>query len=50
VPGRSATGLGLFGPPGTAFFDRGGREIDGTRVIGLQSTSRFLETLRRAGL
>jgi thiol:disulfide interchange protein DsbD len=42
--------LGLFGPPGTAFFDRGGREIDGTRVIGLQSTSRFLETLRRAGL
>jgi thioredoxin:protein disulfide reductase len=42
--------FGLFGPPGTIFFDRQGREIAGTRVIGFQNTARFLETLRSAGL
>ena len=42
--------FGLFGPPGTIFFDRQGREIAGTRVIGFQNTARFLETLRGAGL
>ncbi len=42
--------FGLFGPPGTLFFDREGKEIDGTRVVGFQSTARFLETLRQAGL
>jgi thiol:disulfide interchange protein DsbD len=40
----------LFGPPGTIFFDAQGREVAGTRVIGFQSTRRFLETLRAAGL
>jgi thiol:disulfide interchange protein DsbD len=42
--------FGLFGPPGTLFFDRQGREIAGTRVIGFQNAARFLETLRSAGL
>ena len=42
--------FGLFGPPGTLFFDRDGKEVDGTRVVGFQSAARFLETLRQAGL
>ena len=42
--------FGLFGPPGTLFFDRDGKEVGGTRVVGFQSTARFLETLRHAGL
>ena len=40
----------LFGPPGTIFFDASGREIGAARVVGFQTTSRFLETLRTAGL
>lgn len=40
----------LFGPPGTIFFDRQGREVPGTRVIGFQDADRFLETLKSAGL
>ncbi len=39
----------LFGPPGIVFFDAGGREIRGLRVIGYQSAERFLKTLSRAG-
>ena len=31
----------LFGPPGIVFFDRGGREIQGLRVIGFQPAERF---------
>jgi len=42
--------FGLFGPPGTIFFDAQGREIAGTRVIGFQSRGRFLETLHEAGI
>ncbi len=42
--------FGLFGPPGTIFFDARGREVAGTRVVGFQTTARFLETLRLAGL
>ena len=40
----------LFGPPGTIFFDSAGREVGAARVIGFQSSRRFLETLGTAGL
>ena len=40
----------LFGPPGTIFFDAQGREVADARVTGYQNTSRFLQTLSRAGL
>ena len=40
----------LFGPPGTIFFDRDGRELDGVRVIGFQSAGDFAKTLSAAGL
>ncbi|HUP09172.1 MAG TPA: protein-disulfide reductase DsbD [Caldimonas sp.] len=42
--------FGLFGPPGTIFFDAQGREVAGARAIGYQNTEHFLETLRIAGL
>jgi thiol:disulfide interchange protein DsbD len=38
----------LFGPPGIIFFDKGGQEIDGLRVIGYQPAGVFLKTLERA--
>lgn len=38
----------LFGPPGIIFFDAGGREIKGLRVIGYQNAERFLKTLSLA--
>jgi thiol:disulfide interchange protein DsbD len=37
----------LFGPPGIVFFDRGGREISGVRVIGFQPPERFAAVLDR---
>ena len=40
----------LFGPPGTIFFDRDGREVPAARIAGFQDSTRFLETLRTAGL
>ncbi len=40
----------LFGPPGTLFFNAQGHEIPGTRVIGFQDVTRFLQTLKAAGL
>jgi len=42
--------FGLFGPPGTIFFDAQGREVAAARAIGYQNTEHFLETLRIAGL
>jgi len=42
--------FGLFGPPGTIFFDASGTEQPGTRVIGFQKTEEFLKSLQRAGL
>ncbi|MGH8661959.1 MAG: protein-disulfide reductase DsbD [Burkholderiales bacterium] len=38
----------LFGPPGIVFFDRGGREIQGLRVIGFQPADRFVAVLDQA--
>jgi len=37
--------FGLFGPPGIIFFDRKGREIEDSRVIGYRSVERFLPIL-----
>jgi thiol:disulfide interchange protein DsbD len=39
--------FGLFGPPGTVFFDVHGREVQ-ARVIGFQRADTFLASLRRA--
>ncbi len=38
----------LFGPPGIVFFDAGGAEIRGLRVIGYQKADTFLGALDRA--
>jgi len=35
----------LFGPPGIVFFDAGGREIQGLRVIGYQPPQKFMKSL-----
>jgi thiol:disulfide interchange protein DsbD len=35
----------LFGPPGIIFFDRAGREIASSRVIGFQPAERFAAVL-----
>ncbi|MGH8853075.1 MAG: thioredoxin family protein, partial [Telluria sp.] len=35
----------LFGPPGIIMFDRSGKEIEDSRVIGYQSPEKFLTSL-----
>jgi thiol:disulfide interchange protein DsbD len=37
--------FGLFGPPGIILFDRRGREIPASRIIGYQSAARFATSL-----
>jgi thiol:disulfide interchange protein DsbD len=37
--------FGLFGPPGIIMFDRQGKEIPDSRVIGYQNAKKFLESL-----
>jgi thiol:disulfide interchange protein DsbD len=37
--------FGLFGPPGIILFDRAGREIPDSRVIGYQDSAKFLASL-----
>jgi thiol:disulfide interchange protein DsbD len=37
--------FGLFGPPGIILFDRGGKEIADSRVIGYQDARKFLASL-----
>jgi thiol:disulfide interchange protein DsbD len=37
--------FGIFGPPTIVFFDRQGREIPDTRIIGFQSAEEFLTHL-----
>jgi thiol:disulfide interchange protein DsbD len=39
--------FGLFGPPGIIMFDRGGKEIADSRVIGYQDTAKFLRSLEK---
>ncbi|MBQ5946858.1 protein-disulfide reductase DsbD [Massilia sp. ST3] len=41
--------FGLFGPPGIILFDRDGREIPDSRVIGYQDARKFLASLDRLG-
>jgi thiol:disulfide interchange protein DsbD len=42
--------FGLFGPPGTIFFDPSGKEIANARIVGFQNSAQFLKTLQTAGL
>jgi thiol:disulfide interchange protein DsbD len=42
--------FGLFGPPGTVFFDASGREVADARIVGFQNSAQFLKTLEAAGL
>jgi thiol:disulfide interchange protein DsbD len=42
--------FGLFGPPGTIFFDASGHEVPGARVVGFQNSAEFLKTLQSAGI
>jgi thiol:disulfide interchange protein DsbD len=37
--------FGLFGPPGIILFDRGGKEIPDSRVVGYQDSNKFLASL-----
>ncbi len=37
--------FGLFGPPGIILFDKAGREIAGSRIIGYQNPQRFTRSL-----
>ena len=39
--------FGLFGPPGIIMFDRQGKEIPDSRVIGYQDAKKFLRSLER---
>jgi thiol:disulfide interchange protein DsbD len=39
--------FGLFGPPGIIMFDRTGREIADSRVIGYQNADKFLASLQK---
>jgi thiol:disulfide interchange protein DsbD len=39
--------FGLFGPPGIILFDRAGREIGDSRVIGYQDARKFLASLEK---
>jgi thiol:disulfide interchange protein DsbD len=40
--------FGLFGPPAIIFFDRSGAELSELRVIGFESSERFLPVLEKA--
>ncbi|MEP6876012.1 MAG: protein-disulfide reductase DsbD [Burkholderiales bacterium] len=42
--------FGLFGPPGTIFFDASGREVANARIVGFQNSGQFLKTLQAVGL
>jgi len=42
--------FGLFGPPGTLFFDAKGQELPKLRVVGFVAAREFEQTLQAAGL
>lgn len=42
--------FGLYGPPGILFFDAQGREMNDFRLVGIQDTAQFMNTLQRVGL
>jgi len=37
--------FGLFGPPGIIFFDKSGKELSDTRVVGYEPPEKFINTL-----
>ena len=37
--------FGLFGPPGTIFFDKNGQETKSARVVGFQDAASFVRTI-----
>jgi len=39
--------FGLFGPPGIIFFDKGGREVADSRIVGFVEAGPFLKNLER---
>lgn len=39
----------LFGPPATLFFDKQGKELIDSRVVGYQDVPQFLQSLKHAG-
>jgi thiol:disulfide interchange protein DsbD len=39
--------FGLFGPPGIILFDRSGKEIADSRVIGYQDANKFSDSLKK---
>ncbi len=42
--------FGLYGPPGILFFNAQGREMSDFRLVGIQDTAQFMNTLQRVGL
>lgn len=42
--------FGLYGPPGIMFFDAHGREMTDFRLVGIQDTAQFTNTLQQVGL
>jgi thiol:disulfide interchange protein DsbD len=42
--------FGLYGPPGILFFDKEGKELGDSRVVGYQEATQFLKTLQHVGL
>jgi thiol:disulfide interchange protein DsbD len=40
----------LFGPPATLFFNKQGKEMADSRVVGYQDARQFTESLNTAGL
>jgi thiol:disulfide interchange protein DsbD len=41
---------GLFGPPGILFFNKQGKELADSRVVGYQDAAQFLKTLQGTGI
>ena len=42
--------FGLYGPPGIMFFDAHGHEMTDFRLVGIQDTAQFTNTLQQVGL
>lgn len=42
--------FGLYGPPGILFFNATGQEMSDFRMVGIQDTAQFMETLQHVGL
>jgi thiol:disulfide interchange protein DsbD len=40
----------LYGPPGILFFNAQGQEMSDFRLIGIQNSAQFMDTLQRVGL